>query len=305
MFNFGHFSPLSVTTPNNFDLNDLVDTLLADEGIAATPPLIQSLPFQIVPIVPLNSNDLPPATDVEVVQQKKISTAEKSAKELETILNVAESGIQSIINELKSPSSPLSPPAQHQPVISELPPTLHDMWRGLNETLEDEFENPEFDNYDTQTRVMQHEQMSAANNISTENLYDDLLDHNNSPLPRARHRPSRPPAKPPQITGYVAHKKMPLYVPHKKMLPSPPNPTMTHSVSSSPIPQPRMKHYGTQMSPHQRRGKDYGTQMSHVIRTHNKIQSIFEDCCKGKTNTRHTTYRIMDIAHQVAKDNIR
>ena len=147
--------------------------------------------------------------------------------------------------------------------------------------------------------------MSAANNISTENLYDDLLDHNNSLLPR----PSRPPATPPQITGYVAHKKMPSYVPYKKM-PSyvlhkkmPPSPR-THSVSNSPMPQRRIKHYGTQMSPNQRRRKDYGTQMSHDIRTHNKIRSIFEDFCKGKTNARHTTHRIMDIAHQVAKDNI-
>ena len=97
------------------------------------------------------------------------------------------------------------------------------------------------------------------------------------------------------------------YVPHKKMPPSPisrEDPT-THSVSTSPIPQPRMKQYGLQMSRKQRRWKDYGTQMSHDIRTHNKIRSIFEDFCKGKTNTRHTTHRIMEIAHQVAKDNIR
>ena len=86
MFDFGHFSPFSpliiTTTPNNFDLNDLADTVIADEGIAATPPSIRSPPFQIVP---LNSNDPPPATDVEAMQQQKISTAEKSAKELETI----------------------------------------------------------------------------------------------------------------------------------------------------------------------------------------------------------------------------
>ena len=148
--------------------------------------------------------------------------------------------------------------------------------------------------------------MSAANNnISTENLYDDLLDHNNSPLPRTRYRPSRPSAKPPQITGYAPHKKMPSYIPHKKMPPSPPDHRTTHSVSTSPIPQPRMKQYGTQMSPQQRRWKDSGTQMNHDIRTHNKIRSIFEDFCRGKTNTRHTTHKIMDIAHLVAKDNIR
>ena len=146
--------------------------------------------------------------------------------------------------------------------------------------------------------------MSAAaanndSNISTENLYDDLLDHNDSPLPTRK--PHRPTAPPPQNTGYVPHKKMPSYIPHKGMPPSP----QSHSVATSPIPQPRLKHYGTQMSPQQRRRKEYGTQMDHDIQTHNKIRSIFEDFCKGKTNTRHTTHRIMDIAHQVAKDNIR
>ena len=64
----------------------------------------------------------------------------------------------------------------------------------------------------------------AANSrgIATENLYDDLLDHNNSPLPAAQsRRPHRPTAPPPRITGYVPHKQMmmpapsqQLYIPH-------------------------------------------------------------------------------------------
>ena len=242
----------------------------------------------------------PPATAVEAVQQQKINTAEKSAKELETILNVAESGIQTIINELQSSHAPISPlptlpPAQQQ-TISQPPP--HDIDRALHETLEEEFENPELNNYSTQNRVMQHKQLAAAaNNIPTENLYDDLMEHSNSPLPpRKRLRPSRPLARPPQITVHVARKKMPTsisgYIAHKKIAsPISRGETTTSSSSTSPIPQPRMK--------------NCGTQMNHDIGTHNKIRSIFEDFCKGKTNTRHATHRIMDITHQVAKDNIR
>ena len=124
---------------------------------------------------------------MEAVQQQKSNTAEKSAKELETILTVAESGIQSIITELQS-SSPQSPPATvptppaHQQTISQPPPPPpHDIDRILHETLAEEFENPELNNYSTEHRVMQHEQMaSAANNIPTENLYDDLMNHNKS-----------------------------------------------------------------------------------------------------------------------------
>ena len=247
------------------------------------------------------------------MQQTKISSAEKSAEELETILSVAGSSIRSIINKLQSPVT-----ASSTPIISQQHPD--DRWNDLKQMykdLEEELNNDP--NY---------------SNISTENLYDDLLDHNNSPLLPAR-KPQRPTApfkspSPQHITGYVAHKQMPSslssslsssvssssssssppkpfppritgYVAHKQMPPSPQH----HSVGTSPIPQPRMMHYGTQMTLQERRRREHGTQMDHDIRTHNKIRSIIEDFCKGKTNTRHTTHRIMDIAHQVAKDNIR
>ena len=316
VFNFGGFSPLSVSSSAVHNLDTILETLMDGDVqeeypyIPATPPVMNSPPFQIVP---LNSQEPPPATPVEAVQQSKISSAEKSAEDLETILNVAGSSIRSIISELKAPSSALPPPP---------PPALtsYDMWKQMHEALNDEFENPHYDTFDTSKRVMQHDQMAGAtatnddSNISTENLYDDLLEHINSPLSTP---PTPPPPRPaPRITGYIPHKRMPStpplvasspritgYVAHKKMPPSP----QQLSVATSPIPQPPMKHYGTQMTPphQQRRRREYGTQMDHDIRTHNKIRSIFEDFCKGKTNTRHTTHRIMDIAHQVAKDNIR
>ena len=128
---------------------------------------------------------------------------------------------------------------------------------------------------------------NSSSGIVTENLYDDLLDHNNSPLPPpSRRRPTAPP----RITGYVPHKQM--YIPHKKMPTALPPPQSHHSdVGTSPMPPPPQSHSGTQMD--------------HDLQTHNKIRSVYEDFCKGKTNTRHTTHRLMDIVHQVAKDNIR
>ena len=319
MFNFGGFSPLSLSSSAVHNLDNILDTLMDGDvqeeypHIPATPPVMNSPPFQIVA---LNSNEPPPATVVEAVQQSKISSAEKSAEDLETILNVAGSSIRSIINELQSPSTttlPTPPPPPAPPAL-----TSHDMWKQMHEALNDEFENPHYDTFDTSRRVMQHDQMAAAaanddSSIATENLYDDLLGHNNSPLSTTK--PATPP--PPRPTmGYIPHKRMPStpplvasspritgYVAHKQMPASPQH----LSVATSPIPHPQMIHYGTQMTPpqRQRRGREYGTQMDHDIRTHNKIRSIFEDFCKGRTNTRHTTHRIMDIAHQVAKDNIR
>ena len=109
LFNFSSFSPVSAPTPSSdrIELDALLDTLLEEGEIPhlpssteTTPPIPPSPPFQILP---LTSNDPPPVTAVEAVQQKKITSAEKSAQELETILSVAGSSIRSVINELQSP----------------------------------------------------------------------------------------------------------------------------------------------------------------------------------------------------------
>ena len=306
LFNFSSFSPISTPSSSSNELDTLLDTLLKEGELPYLPssssetPPPSTQPFQILP---LTSNDPPPVTAVEAVQQKKITSAEKSAQELETILSVAGSSIRSVINELQSPvePAPIDGPPSSIPIDEQQHPD--DRWNDLKEMfrkLEEELNSdPNYAN-------------SGANSgdIATENLYDDLLNHNNSPLPApSRRRPHRPTAPPPPITGYVPHKqmKMPVpsvpqqsYIPHKKM-PTPPQsyiphkkmptPPQSHSVGTSPIPQPPRSHSGTQMD--------------HDLQTHNKIRSVYEDFCKGKTNTRHTTHRIMDIVHQVAKDNIR
>ena len=304
LFNFSSFSPISAApTPSSdrIELDTLLDTLLEEGELphlpsssseTTTPPIPHSPPFQILP---LTSNDPPPATAVEAVQQKKITSAEKSAQELETILSVAGSSIRSVINELQSPVEPAPIDAAPSSIPIDQQQHPDDRWNDLKEMfkkLEEELNSdPSY---------------AAANSggMATENLYDDLLDHNNSPLPPtppSRHRPTRPTAPPPRITGYVPHKQMTTmpapspqsYIPHKKMSvgTSPMRPPQSHSVASSPMPQPQVK--------------QHGTQMDHDLQTHNKIRSVYEDFCKGKTNTRHTTHRIMDIVHQVAKDNIR
>ena len=269
LFNFSSFSPISTTSSSN-ELDTLLDTLLKEGELPHLPssssetPPPSTPPFQILP---LTSNEPPPVTAVEAVQQRKITSAEKSAQELETILSVAGSSIRLVINELQSPVETVAAASSISP-------------------LEEQQQQQELFNYAA---------ANSSSGIVTENLYDDLLEHNNSPLPApSRRRPHRPTAPPPPITGYVPHKQMRMpvsspqsYIPHKKML----TPPQSHSVGTSPIPQLPQSHSGTQMD--------------HDLQTHNKIRSVYEDFCKGKTNTRHTTHRIMDIVHQVAKDNIR
>ena len=275
LFNFSSFSPISTPSSSN-ELDTLLETLLQEGELphlpssssdTSPPPPPLTPPFQILP---LTSNNPPPVTAVEAVQQKKITSAEKSAQELETILSVAGSSIRSVINELQSPVETAAADQQQQ--------HPDDRWNDLKEmykNLEEELQSDP--NYAAATA-------ESSGDIATENLYDDLLEHNTSPLPAvpSRHRP--------RITGYVPHKQMvmpQMYIPHKKM----PTVPQSHSVGTSPMAPPPQSHSGTQMD--------------HDLQTHNKIQSVYEDFCKGKTNTRHTTHRLMDIVHQVAKDNIR
>ena len=289
LFNFSSFSPISTPSSSN-ELDTLLETLLQEGELphlpssssdTSPPPPPSTPPFQILP---LTSNNPPPVTAVEAVQQKKITSAEKSAQELETILSVAGSSIRSVINELQSPVETATAAGTSSiPLGQQQHPD--DRWNDLKEMykkLEEELQSDP--NYAAATA-------ESSGDIATENLYDDLLEHNTSPLPAAvpsRHRP--------RITGYVPHKQMvmpaapspQMYIPHKKM----PTLPQSHSdVGTSPMPPPPQSHSGTQMD--------------HDLQTHNKIRSVYEDFCKGKTNTRHTTHRLMDIVHQVAKDNIR
>ena len=263
LFNFSSFSPISTPSSSN-ELDTLLETLLQEGELPhlpssssdTSPPPPSTPPFQILP---LTSNNPPPLRAVEAIQQKKITSAEKSAQELETILSVAGSSIRSVINELQSP-------VETAAAVSSISP------------LEEKQQQ--------QQEMFNYAAANSSSGIVTENLYDDLLDHNNSPLPPPSRR--RPTAAPPR----VPHKQM--YIPHKRMSEaavSPPSPQSHSDVGTSPMPLPPQSHSGTQMD--------------HDLQTHNKIRSVYEDFCKGKTNTRHTTHRLMDIVHQVAKDNIR
>ena len=267
LFNFSSFSPLSTPSSSSNELDTLLETLLQEGELPHLPsssssdtPPPATPPFQILPHT--SSNEPPPVTAVEAVQQKKITSAEKSAQELETILSVAGSSIRSVINELQSPVVDMAAEA-----ASSISPM------------------------EQQQDMFKYAAANGSRGIVTENLYDDLLDHNNSPLPPPPSRRLRPSAPPPRITGYVPHKQM--YIPHKQMPAALPSPQSHHhsDVGTSPMPPPPQSHSGTQMD--------------HDLQTHNKIRSVYEDFCKGKTNTRHTTHRLMDIVHQVAKDNIR
>ena len=48
-----------------------------------------------------------------------------------------------------------------------------------------------------------------------------------------------------------------------------------------------------------------GTQMGNDSGVHNTVKQIFHEFCIGKKNTEQATHKIMDIVHQVSKDNIR
>ena len=203
LFNFSSFSPISTPSSSSNELDTLLDTLLKEGEFPhlpsepTTPP--STPPFQILP---LTSTDPPPVTAVEAVQQKKITSAEKSAQELETILSVAGSSIRSVINELQSPVDTAAAAAKSSiPLDQQQHPD--DRWNDLKEMykkLEEEL------NSDPNYAAAE----ANSGDIATENLYDDLLEHNTFPLPavpsrRRPHRPTAPPPPSPQM--YIPHKK--------------------------------------------------------------------------------------------------
>ena len=213
LFNFSSFSPISTPSSSN-ELDTLLETLLQEGELPhlpssssdTSPPPPSTPPFQILP---LTSNNPPPVTAVEAVQQKKITSAEKSAQELETILSVAGSSIRSVINELQSPvetvAATSSIPLDQQQHPDDRWNDLKEMYKKLEEDLQSD------PNYAAAAAT------ESSGDIATENLYDDLLEHNTSPLPAV---PSR---QRPRITGYVPHKQMlmpapspQMYIPHKK-----------------------------------------------------------------------------------------
>ena len=231
-------------------------------------------------------NDTPPLSTTP--GQVAMNLVEDSAKDLETVLNVAETGVKSLLSRIRAgekvlatAEAPSAPPTTDDDDNNDSDAILHDI-------LEEEFNHPPIN-----TSIGEQRQY----HMETENMYNELLDHNNTPLlppprkkPMARiaYKPPMPIAPPPRIA-------------HKPPMPiaSPP----TRIAHKSPIRNTKKKNAGTQIGPIHR--ANFGTQVGNDRGVHNTLNNIFHDFCEGKKNTRQATHKILDIVHQISKDNIR
>ena len=145
-------------------------------------------------------------------------------------------------------------------------------------------------------------------------MYDDLLDHNNTPItPRPRTPPcEQQPLLPPPQTP--VHRKPMARIAYKPPMPLPPLARIAHKAPMAPPPPPlpisrkRLAPRYPILSPpsmFRDRRRNFGTQVGNDRGVHNTLNEIFHDFCTGKKNTRQATHKILDIVHQISKENIR
>ena len=277
---------------------------------------------------PLREDDVPPPlADAQTPGQAAMNLVEDSAKDLETVLNVAETGVKSLLSRIRAGEKIVAAAGTQHP-----PPTNDSSWitnddndsdAALHDILEEEFNHPPIN-----TSIGEERQHA----METESMYDDLLDHNNTPIP-----PQTPPRErrlqlPPLYTpasrkpvSRIAYKKpMPLpptRIAHKApMAPPPPPLPLSRNILGPPYPvlsPPSMfrdRRRKRSSAPYpllsppsmfRDKTKNFGSQVGNDRGVHNSLYDIFHDFCIGKKNTREATHKIMDIVHQVSKYNIR
>ena len=269
-------------------------------------------------------DDVPPA---QTPGQAAMNLVEDSAKDLETVLNVAETGVKSLLSRIRAGEKVVAAAGTQHP-----PPPNDSSWitnddndsdAALHDILQEEFNHPPINTSIGEQR--QHE-------MEMDSMYDDLLDHNNTPIPpqtppRER-RLELPPLYAPasrKPVSRIAYKK-PMSIPpvrtaHKTPVAPPPPPLpLSRNILGPPYPvlsppsmfcDRRRKRSAAPypiLSPpsmfHDRK-KNFGSQVGNDRGVHNTLNSIFHDFCTGKKNTRQATHKILDIVHQISKDNIR
>ena len=257
--------------------------------------------------------------------QVAMTLVEDSAKDLETVLNVAETGVKSLLSRIRAGEQVVAAAG-----TTRQPPTNTDSsWitndndsdAALHDILQEEFNHPPIN-----TSIGDQRQHT----MEMESMYDDLLEHNNTPIPQTPPREQRlelPPLHTPasrKPMSRIAYKQPmpipPARIAHKApMAPPPPPLPLSRTILAPPYPvlsppsmfRDRRKSAASYpiLSPpsmfRDRRRRNFGTQVGNDRGVHNSLNDIFHDFCTGKKNTREATHKIMDIVHQISKYNIR
>ena len=257
--------------------------------------------------------------------QVAMNLVEDSAKDLETVLNVAETGVKSLLSRIRAGEKVVAAETAPQPPANTDSSWItndNDSDAALHDILQEEFNHPPIN-----TSIGDQRQHT----MEMESMYDDLLDHNNTPIPQTPPREQRlelPPLHTP------ASRKPMARIAYKQSMPLPPPARIAHKAPMAPPPPPlqisrkllappypilsppsmfrdRRKSTATYpiLSPpsmfRDRRRRNFGTQVGNDRGVHNTLNDIFHDFCTGKKNIRQATHKILDIVHQISKDNIR
>ena len=281
---------------------------ITGERPAPTPPPDEESPCSgssnFMGFSPLRGDDTP--TPMTTPGQMAMNLVEDSAKDLETVLNVAETEVKSLLSRIRAGEKVIAgrPPAADSSWITNDNDDNNDSDAVLHDILEEEFNHPPINTSLGDDHQRQY-------NMEMESMYDELSDHNNHSLPPPPRTPPRQqqPLLPPPRTP--APRKPLARIPRKPPLAPPPPPIPPRKRLSPPYPilsppstfRDKNKTVGTQMGPI--RHANFGTQMGNDTGVHNTLNQIFHDFCTGRKNTKQATHKIMGIVHQVSKDNIR
>ena len=124
---------------------------------------------------PLRGDNTPTPTTT-TPGQMAMNLVEDLAKDLETVLNVAETGVKSLLSRIRAGEKVIArtPPAADSSWITNDNDDNNDSDAALHDIIEEEFNHPPIN-----TSIGDQRQY----NMEMENMYDELSDHNNHLLP--------------------------------------------------------------------------------------------------------------------------
>ena len=126
---------------------------------------------------PLRGDDTPPPLAAAATPgQVAMNLVEDSAKDLETVLNVAETGVKSLLSRIRAGEQVVAAGSPKPPANTDSSwiTNDNDSDAALHDILQEEFNHPPIN-----TSIGDQRQHT----MEMESMYDDLLDHNNTPLP--------------------------------------------------------------------------------------------------------------------------
>ena len=206
----------------------------------------------------------------EQVQQHEIRSAQNVVNDLDTILEVLNSGVNDVKEHLLTAASPQeSPPSQPSQMNDDYLTSLMDDLPSFDFGEQQQPSLPSSSSpADVTSRYIAMNHLGAP--PSSPPLFDDDDEDSLSSLPTQQQQQSSSPLP---LSQHIARKSMSNIARKSMVTPTP-------------------------------GGDDDDTRTSPVSDVHKLLRTVFRDHATGKRNTTNATHKILDIAHNITKEHI-